>query len=253
VSQPQAIRPAQLFEFIRGSEVAVVFVSAHPLHRFNRVLARQLASEHKDIALGFMRLPALLRAGPSVLRFLHHGLRTCDAPAAFGVLPGYYLFRGGAMLAWDAGLPGFGDVAALARSALLGAVWTGISSDTTFIQQALLLATDQSAAERIAPIFRHAIEASRAQRDTSRTTQVPPADELYWAYQVLGVVPTATDREVHDAWRRRRAETHPDHAGGDPVEFERRSRLSRDINLARDIIVKHRHPGTRGAAHAWAC
>jgi curved DNA-binding protein CbpA len=75
---------------------------------------------------------------------------------------------------------------------------------------------------------------------------------LYWAYQVLGVLPTATDREVHEAWRRRRAETHPDHAGSDPAEFERRSRLSCDINLARDIIVKHRHPNTRSATYAWA-
>jgi len=252
VTEPKTIHPARLFEFIRRSELAVVFVSAHPMHRFNRVLARRLAAEHEHIALGAMRLPALLRSGPSVLRFLHQGLRACDAPAAFGVLPGYYLFRHGAMLAWDAGLPGFGDVTALARSALVGVVWSGISQDVTFVRQALFLATDQTAAERIAPIFAQAIETART-RGASRTTDAPPADELYWAYQVLGVVPTATDREVHDAWRRRRAETHPDHAGGDPAEFERRSRLSRDINLARDIIVKHRHPGTRNAAHAWAC
>jgi hypothetical protein len=250
---PKTIHPARLFEFIGGSELAVVFVSAHPLHRFNRVLARRLAEDYKDIALGVVRLPSLLRAGPSVLRFLHQGLRTCDAPAAFGVLPGYYLFRGGAMLTWDSGLPGFTDVGALARGALLGAVWSGISSDTGFIQQALFLATDQSAAERMAPIFASAIETARAQREAPRAHDVPPADELYWAYQILGVVPTATDREVHDAWRRRRAQNHPDHAGNDPAEFERRSRISRDINLARDIIVKHRHPGTRGAAHAWAC
>jgi hypothetical protein len=254
VKGPKPVHPAHLFEFIRDSELAVLFVSAHPLHRLNRPLVRQLASEHKDIAVGVMKLTALLRAGPSVLRFLHQGLRNCDAPAAFGVLPGYYLFHSGTMLAWDAGLPGFADVTALARSALLGAVWSGVSNDAMFIRQALLLAADQSAADRIAVLFRQAIAdaAARAQRQAARNTDVPPADELYWAYQVLGVLPTATDREVHDAWRRRRAENHPDHAGNDPVEFERRSRLSRDINLARDIIVKHRHPGTRGATHAWA-
>ena len=253
MSDPKTIRPARLFEFIRGSEIALVLVSAHPLHRFNRVLARRLASEHADIALGVVPLPALLRARPSVLRFLHQGLRACGAPAAFGVLPGYYLFRGGTLLAWDAGLPDFSDVSGFARSALVGAVWSGISSDATFIRQALFLATDQSAAERLAPLFARAIETSRARRGSAPSADAPPADELFWAYQVLGVVPTATDREVHDAWRRRRAEHHPDHAGNDPAEFERRSRISRDINLARDIIVKHRHPGARGAAHAWAC
>ena len=246
---PTPIAPSRLFEFIGSTELAVVFVSVHPVHRFNRVLAQRLGANHEGIAIGSMRLPALLRAGSSVLRFLHQGLRACDAPAAFGVLPGYYLFRGGVMLSWDAGLPGFGDVSAVARSAIAGVVWSGISSDGTFLRQALLLAADQSAAERVAPLFADAIAAARARREASPGRETPPADELYWAYQVLGVVPTASDREVHDAWRRRRTESHPDHAGSDPQEFERRSRLSRDINMARDVIVKHRHPGS---ARAWA-
>ncbi|MEO8074901.1 MAG: J domain-containing protein [Acidobacteriota bacterium] len=246
------IDAARFFEFIRSSEIAVVFLSVHPRHRFNRQLSRRLHAEHPDIALGAMKLRRVLASGSSVPRFLHQGLRSCHAPAAFGVLPGYYLFRGGEMLAWDAGLPVFDDVAALARSALLGAVWSGVSSDLAFIRQALQTAADQVAAERVALLFRHAVAAGSARREAPREPDVPPQDELYWAYQVLGVVPTATDREVHDAWRRRRAETHPDHAFSDPVEFERRSRLSRDINRARDIIVTHRYPGTRGATHAWA-
>jgi hypothetical protein len=240
-----------LFDFIRASELAVVFVSAHPMHALNRVLARRLESEHPGLAVRRVTLGGLLRSGPQVLRYLHQGLRSCGAPAAFGVLPGYYLFRGGVMLAWDSGLPGFTDVSALAQSALLGVVWFGISSDMTFVRQAITLAADHSAAERVALHFAQAIADAEARRQP-HVSEAPPADELYWAYQVLGVLPTATDREVHEAWRRRRAEAHPDHAGNDPVEFERRSRISRDINLARDIIVKHRHPGTRGATHAWA-
>jgi hypothetical protein len=256
VTEPTSIDATHFFEFVRDAELAVIFVSAHPLHRFNRALSQQLESEHKGIAIGVVDLRALFGSAPSVLRFLHQGLRNCDAPSAFGVLPGYHLFRGGVMLAWDAGLPGFGDVTALARSALLGAVWSGISSDLTFIRQALYLAADQVAAERIVLLFRQALAGERAHREAHREaprdTDTPPVDELYWAYQVLGVLPTATDREVHDAWRRRRAETHPDHAVGDPAEFERRSNQSRDINRARDIIVNHRYPGTRGATHAWA-
>jgi hypothetical protein len=254
VKGPKPVQPARLFEFIRESKLAVLFVSAHPLHRLNRQLVRQLASAHEDLAVGVTKLTAVLRAGPPVLRFLHQGLRNCKAPAAFGVLPGYYLFHSGTMLAWEAGLPAFADVAALARGALLGALWSGVNNDPTFIRQALLLAADQSAADRVAVVFRQAIAeaGARAGRHAARSREAPPEDELYWAYHVLGVLPTATDREVHEAWRRRRTENHPDHASSDPVEFERRTRVSRDINLARDIIVKHRHPGTRGATHAWA-
>ena len=252
VIRPTRIDAAHFFEFIHDSDVAVVFVSAHPLHTFNRSLARRLAREHEGIAIATIDLRRLVFSGPSVLRFLHQGLRACDAPSAFGVLPGYHLFRSGEMLAWDAGLPSLDDVAALARSALLGAVWSGISSDWTFVRQAVQLAADQAAAERVAARFRQAVTGARPRGEQERHTEAPPADELYWAYQVLGVLPTATDREVHEAWRRRRAEVHPDLAGNDPLEFERRSRLSRDINHARDVIVNHRYPGTRGATHAWA-
>jgi DnaJ-like protein len=250
--EPTPLDAAQVFDFIRESELAVIFVSVHRYHTFNGALSQRLVAEHPAIALGSLDLSALLLAGPSVLRFLHQGLRNCDGPAVFGVLPGYYLFRGGEMLAWDAGLPVFADVAALGRSALIGAVFSGIGNDLTLIAHALHVAADQVAADRLAWLFREAIASERTQRQTARETGSPPADELYWAYQVLGVLPTATDREVHDAWRKRRAETHPDHAGGDPVEFERRSRLSRDINHARDVIVNHRYPRTRGATHAWA-
>ncbi len=253
MKRPTPIDTARFFEFLQDSDLAVVFVSAHPLHRFNRALARQLAKEHEGIAIGSIDLGRLVLSGPSVLRFLHQGLRACGAPSAFGVLPGYHLFRSGEMLAWDAGLPALDDVAALARSALLGAVWSGVSSDWTFVRQAVQFAADQAAAERIASKFRQAAAGARVHREHGRgAAEAPPVDELYWAYQVLGVLPTATDREVHEAWRRRRAEVHPDLAGDDPLEFDRRSRLSRDINHARDVIVNQRYPGTRGATHAWA-
>jgi hypothetical protein len=252
VRQPRRIDAERFFEFIRDSELAVVFVSVHRRHTFNRDLLRQLASEHKGLKTGTLRVGALLRSNPSVLRFLHQGLRRCGAPSGFGVLPGYYLFRGGEMLAWDAGLPALDDVAALARSALLGAVWSGFSSDLAFLRQAVYAAADQVAAQRMVLLFRQAIAGAQSRREAARDPDPPPADELFWAYQVLGVLPTATDREVHVAWRRRRSETHPDHAASDPIEFERRSRLSRDINRARDIVVNHRYPGTRGATHAWA-
>ena len=251
MTNPTPLDAAQLFELIRNSELALVFVSVHSRHRFNRPLATTLAAEHQDIAFAEITLRKLLLGGPSVLRFLHQGLRGCRAPVTLGVLPGYYLFRRAELIAWDAGLPALADVSALARSAALGAIWSGVSNDMSFIGQALEWAADQVAAERLSAVFRQAI--AGAQRAyTRRESEPPPREDVYWAYQMLGVLPTASDREVHEAWRRRRREAHPDHAGDDPVEFERRSRISRDINRARDVITNHRYPGTRGATHAWA-
>jgi hypothetical protein len=252
VTEPIPIDAAHLFEFIGDSGLAVVLVSVHPTHAFNRALGRQLAAEHKTIAIGTVDLCELLASGSSAMRFLHEGLRACGAPSAFGVLPGYCLFRSGEMLAWDAGLPAFADVEAIARSAVLGAIWSGVSRDLTFMRQALQMAADQAAAERVAAVFRRAIASEGTRRQAPRNSQPPPVDELYWAYQTLGVLPTASDRDVHDAWRRKRMETHPDHAGPDPAEFERRSRVSREVNRARDIIMTHRYGDARGATHARA-
>lgn len=248
MTEPIPVDAAHFFEFIGGSELAVILVSVHPVHTFNRALCQHLMGEHEAIALGTVDLCDLIVAGSPALRFLHQGLRSCGAPSSFGVLPGYCLFRGGEMLAWDAGLPTFADVEAIARSALLGAIVSGFTRDAAFMGQALYMATEQVAAQRVAVLFRHAVADGRAKRRAPGQSSPPPIDDLYWAYQALGVLPTATDCEVHDAWRRRRIETHPDRAAQDRAEFDRRSRISVEINRARDIIVNHRSGGTRRAA-----
>jgi hypothetical protein len=255
VTAPLSVDATKVYEFIGQSDLAVLLVSVHPWHTFNAALPELLASDDDDVACGTVDLTALVASGGSVLRFLHQGLRRCGAPSVFGVLPGYYFFQKREMVAWDAGLPAIPDVEALARSALLGAIWSGVNHDMSFMGQALHLAADHAAAERLAAVFRAAIAAARARRDAPgdapRDSGPRPVDDLYWAYHTLGVLPTATDRDVHDAWRRKRMEVHPDHAGSDPAEFARRSRLSQELNRARDIIVNHRR-GAPGAAQARA-
>jgi hypothetical protein len=248
VAEPIPVAAADLFEFVRDSRLAVLLVSLHKVHTFNSTLAKQLVADHDSISLGTIDLGHLLTSGGPALRYLHQGLRRCGAPSAFGVLPGYYLFRSGLLIAWDAGLPTFADATAIARSAVLGAVWSGVSRDISFVSQALRFAGEHAAGQRVAAAFRYVIENPAADRQAAGDPQVAPADDVYWAYQMLGVVPTATDREVHDAWRRRRREAHPDHAVGDAAEFERRSRASRDINRARDIIAEYRSGGARKAS-----
>jgi hypothetical protein len=248
VTEPIPLAASDLFEFVRRSRLAVVLVSLHPLHAFNRSLAKELLADHDSIALGTIDIASLLTSGGPTLRFLHQGLRRCGAPAMFGVLPGYYLFRSGALVAWDAGLPTFSDASAIARSALLGAVWSGVSRDVAFVSHALRFAADHAAGQRVAAAFRYVIDNPAAENQAASEPAAPPIDDVFWAYSMLGVLPTATDREIHEAWRRKRREAHPDHAGDDAAEFERRSRISRDINRARDIIVAYRSGGARRAS-----
>lgn len=248
MTEPAAIAAADFFEFIRGVRLAVVLVSVHPVHIFNSTLATELTTDPGGVALGSIELSDLITSGGPALRYLHQGLRRCHAPTAFGVLPGYYLFRSGALIAWEPGLPTLADGMAMARSALLGVVWSSVSRDSSFVTQALRFAADQAAGQRAAAAFRYAIENPATGRDDTGEPLRAPADDVYWAYQVLGVLPTASDREVYEAWRRKRREAHPDLAAGDVTEFERRSRISQDVNRARDIIVQYRSGGTSKAS-----
>jgi len=244
---PIRIKPQRLFDFIGGARLSVILVSVHARHTFNRPLMKQLRRDHPGIALGVIGLSDLMMAGGTALRFLHQGLRGCGAPASLGIVPGYLLFRGGEVLAWDAGIPTFADIDALARSGLLGALWSGVTRDLSFVGQALHLASEQIAANRVAARFRLAAAQEPHRRPADSGADAPPAQDVYWAYQVLGVLPTATDREVHEAWRKRRMDVHPDQAAHDPAEFARRSALSSDINRARDMIMEHRGKGPRAA------
>jgi DnaJ-domain-containing protein 1 len=248
VTEPTTIAAAGFFEFIRGNRLAVILVSIHPIHTFNTALATELAADPGDVALGTIELADLITSGGPALRYLHEGLHRCGAPTTFGVLPGYYLFRSGALIGWETGLPTIADGMAIAKSALLGAVWSTVIRDTSFLTSALRFASDQAAGQRVAAVYRYAINNPATDRDDTGQPSRAPVDDVYWAYQVLGVLPTASDREVYEAWRRKRREAHPDLAAGDTTEFERRSRISQDINRARDIIVNYRSGGTRKAS-----
>jgi hypothetical protein len=248
VSDPVTIGASQLFEFLGGEGLKVVLISVHPLHTFNRTISRHLEVTGETVSAATISLVDLVTDGGAALRYLHQGMRACGAPASLGVLPGYCLFRKGEMIAWDAGLPAFGDVEAILRGAALGVAVSGLTHDLGAIGKALHAAADSAAGARVAARFHHvASQPSEGPRERPRETAAF-SEDVYWAYHMLGVLPTATDREVHDAWRRRRMEHHPDRASHDRAEFDRLSRLSADINRARDVIVAYRSGGASRVA-----
>lgn len=252
MSDPVTIGAAQLFEFLGGDGLRVVLISVHPLHTFNNSINRHLSLGGEPVASATISLFDLVSDGGAALRYLHQGLRACGAPAGFGVVPGYCLFRKGEMLAWDAGLPAFGDLEAIFRGAALGVAVSGFTQDLGALGKALHTATDHAAGARVAARFHH-VASHPSERPRAHDPRASTfSDEVYWAYQVLGVLPTATDREVHDAWRRRRMEHHPDRVSHDRAEFDRLSRLSADINRARDVIVTYRSGGASRVSYAEA-
>lgn len=94
----------------------------------------------------------------------------------------------------------------------------------------------------------YAPEASRRERvrSTRRTHAVPRADDLY---VLLGVDPSASDREIERAYRKRVAEWHPDRFHSDPqarAEAERQlRRLNAGIAVLRDPLRRAHYNATR--------
>jgi hypothetical protein len=239
MNDPVHLDPARFFEFIDTPDLSVVFVSIHPFHPANTALGRRIREAHGDGArFGAIELPELLVRQSPVLPFLQQGLAACGARPLLEVMPGYYAFCDGRMLAWDSGLPTPGDARPILRGSFLGLVAFAVTRDYGYLGKALYLATDEATAVRLAQRF----HAAYAARDTTARPPRPPssADDVSRAYQTLGVRPEASDDEINSAWRKLGLELHPDHAATDEVEFKRRTRLIAEINRARDVIRDHR-------------
>lgn len=242
MSRADQIGAARLLEFVGGPGEAVVLVSLHPAHAFSAALERRLVAEHPDVRLGRVSALELVATGGAAVQFLSANLHARGVRTPFAVLPGYYLFSGGQLLAWDAGLPGLEDGRSIAGSLLLGTVCAGVTRDVSFIVQALRLAADESGAARVTTRF-HDILASHRNPKTGGASRSSRSDDVQWACSMLGVKAKASDREIHRAWRRRRVECHPDRARN-RADFKRRSRISADVNRARDILLNLRPAGS---------
>jgi DnaJ-domain-containing protein 1 len=240
MDDPVHLEPDQFFEFIGVPGLSVVFVSLHPMHPFNNALVRRFRERYGDaVPFGTIGLMQLIARESPVLAFLRQSLVVCGVAPWLEVMPGYYVFHGGRALAWDSGLPTAADVQPILRGSLLGAFAFAFTRDPTILRKALKIAADEATAHRLTGRFHAAYE----QRDDDRPRpppRRPSGDDLRQAYRTLGVEPNASDAEIAAAWRKLGLQYHPDRAADDPLEFERRSRLSAEINRARDIIRSHR-------------
>jgi DnaJ-domain-containing protein 1 len=251
--EPIALEPERFFEFVSASDAAVVFVSVHRAHKFNAALCRHFTLENADEpACAEVDLADLIMFAQPILAFLQSAWPMQRANAYARVPAGYWLFRAGRVIAWHSGLPTGLDLRVLADGALLGALWSGVTQNPAFLLRGVIYAAEDATAKQIAEHFHQSLTEQPATdaHGAPRGTRAPPAlDELQRAYVRLGVAPTASDVEIERAWRRLRIAVHPDLAAGDPVEFARRSRISAELNHARDIIREHRaHKRHRASA-----
>lgn len=250
MSAPERLRPARLLEFVHRPGASVIHLWLGPTPRFNQALPRWLSATGVRARFARVGLFELLRKSPATAQHLFRALLVCDAPSRVGVLPGYYLFDQGELLTWESGLLHASEAKDLVRHALSGAMWTALTRTFVLSGGRVEVSAEDVVARRIALTFLRALSARRRVHEHKTYASSPPpagvGGELGWAYALLEVAPGASDREVKQAWRRRRVENHPDLFAHDPEERARRTHLSADLNRAWDVIRTHRDPTRAG-------
>jgi hypothetical protein len=251
MSEPIDVEPPRFFEFITRPGLVVVFLSLHPALPYNDALTRHLRDPGGGpVPRGRVVLVELLLASAPAFAFLQQGVRACGVSRVFDVLPGYYLFEHGRMIAWESGFPTTADLDTILGASLLGAIGWVVSREPMLVAKAVYFGACEAVGARMAAQFERA--AAEPRTHAQREAPPPPIDELLHAYRLLGIDPSASDDQVNTAWRKRQAELHPDRAARDPAEFERRSRIAADLNRAREIIRRHRARTSSRGASAWS-
>lgn len=228
---------AGLLPFVDLPGPAVVHLSLSLGLPFNRALLPRLAILEEPVRVAQVDLLTLARTDVPVLDALRHAVRSLGARF---VLPGYYLFDHGRLLAFESGLPTPGDARRIARGTLLGLLFSALQRKASLLGRGLDLSIDDAVAKRMATSFRRALSARRAQRVGTRRARPSAPDPLRAAYELLGVSATASDQAVRKAWRKKLAAAHPDRVARDEREAARRTRRAAEINRAYEIITSHR-------------
>ena len=259
MSDAVLLNPDGFFDFVGQARPVVVFLSGHPLHRLNPHLA-QTCAQHisEEAVLAQLSLSELNQSAFYVLAFLQQEIEQNQIDVPFPIPPGYFLFYRSQLISWRFGLPASGDVGAVLRGSILGAAFSWLTRDPRFFGQALWMSSERQAATRMArdfaKLYTDFLERPRPrfsyryQEQRSFFSQAGAESEIQRAYRTLELDPSASDEEVHRAWRRLQKKYHPDRAARHPEEFERLSRRCAEINQARDTIRRHRGTRYRRAA-----
>ncbi len=83
-------------------------------------------------------------------------------------------------------------------------------------------------------------EQQRQKQQTNNASSIPP--QVRWAYQTLGITPSATVREIKYAYRQKIKQFHPDRFRNlSPEQQQYAQQKAREINRAYTILRQERH------------
>lgn len=239
----QIVTSNNLKAFITSKPVAILYASSDGGVSFNGSLKSGLEQHFKlQLALGAINNETVDYVNPVINFLITKEMPRLGLPVSQAFIPGYYLFRNGLLIAYH---PGTFDISKLSEGQqnvmaitaagimLLSALLT---KDLGFTLQSLGQSAQLATGMNILEFFRRFSTAYNT-TDTRPAQLLVYKTELERAYQLLGVSPLASDKEINSARKDQLKQYHPDKSLTDK---EARTQITVEINRAYDFIKSTR-------------
>jgi hypothetical protein len=241
--KPKEITALSLQTFLKSNVICVLKANAGIGNSFNQFLLQQLESDYPNqINVGWVDLKKLSYRSKIIQEFAKVWLPNIGLSNNDTILPGYYLFKKGKLIAFHPGTLDLQNIdPAMAKFTLVSGSIAGlivglVERDGVKGLKTFLDILDMPTAFKVLDFFKQSL-GSQNSTYSQYQQRVVYEDELTKAYKLLDVSPGATDDEVKKAYRKAILKYHPDK---DHNDKEGRTKMTAEINNAYDLIKKER-------------
>ena len=243
IEEQNEIVTSTLSNFIRSQEICVLRANLSSILGFNIVLQLHLKQEFQGkINIGWIDLTKVNHKEAIIKEFLKEWMPKIGLPSTHSILPGYYLFKNGKLVAYHPGtieqtkanLQEQGIATII--SAFAGIIVGLVAKDASKGMEAFIHGMEAPPSLKVFEFFKKILGATNSSYSQQKQ-KIVYDDELLNAYRILGVSPDVSDKDLKKAWIKLIVKFHPDKS---QTDIEERTRISAEINNAYDLIVKSR-------------
>jgi hypothetical protein len=252
--QPKQVTASNLASFIGSAEITVIRVTTRPGIHFNAFLEGQLKAAFPGrTKTGCLHIRPNDYRNTVIKEFLRSWIPKIGLAGTNSILPGYYLFQKGSLLAYHPGTIDLNQTdlqvqkVTFIAGSILGILIGLLEKSTLKGVQTFAATMEAPTGMKVFEFFKKALYSKtfNYSQQQKHAQQDILDEEIKKAYKLLNVLPTATDAEVRRARNIAIKAVHPDKNG---LNQEACNQLTAEINNAYELITKSRAKARAKAA-----